>query len=212
MDKNDIVQIIKKERIISVIRGENQEAVEETIEAIVEGGIHLIEITMTVPNAIELIENLIKKYESTDVIIGAGTVFDTETAERVINVGANYVVSPILDENVIKMCNEKGTLVIPGIATPTEAYKAMSFGAEILKLFPSNIYGPSFIKAIKGPFPDMQIIPTGGVSLENIEDWLEFGAIAVGVGGEFSKYAKEGDLVKVRELANEFVNKSQKFN
>lgn len=207
MDKNDIVQIIKKEKMISVIRGENQNIVEQTIDAIVEGGIHLIEITMTVPNAIELIENLIRKYENTNIIIGAGTVLDEEKAKKVINAGAKFVVSPVLDENVIKVCNENNILVIPGVATTTEAYNAMKYGAEILKLFPSNIYGPSFIKTIKGPFPNIQIIPTGGVSLENLDKWLEVGAIAVGVGGEFSKCAKEGNFEKVKELAKEFVNK-----
>lgn len=206
MDKNDIVKIIKSEKIISVIRGENQNIVEQTIDAIVDGGIHLIEITMTVPNATELIKNLIIKYKNTDVIIGAGTVLDKETAEKVINAGANYVVSPILDKNVIKVCNEKNVLVIPGIATPTEAYNAMNRGAEILKLFPSNMYGPNFIKTIKGPFPNIQIIPTGGVNLDNIDKWLEAGAIAVGVGGEFTKYAKLGDFEKVKNLAKEFAN------
>ncbi len=207
MVKEDIIQIIKEERMISVIRGENQTIAEQTIDAIVDGGLHLIEVTMTVPNAIELIKSLIKKYENTDVVIGAGTVLDKETAEKVINAGANYVVSPVLDEEVIKLCTKNNVLVIPGIATPTEAYNAMKYGAEILKLFPSNIYGPSFIKTIKGPFPNIQIIPTGGVNLENIDKWIEVGAIAVGVGGEFSKYAKLGDFEKVKNLAKEFANK-----
>ena len=201
MLKEDIIQIMKKEKIISVIRGENQDVVEKTIDTIVKGGIQLIEITMTVPNAIDLIEMLIKKYENTDVIIGAGTVLDEESAKKVIKAGAKFVVSPILDENVVKICNEYSVLCIPGIATPTEAYTAIRFGAEIVKLFPSNIYGPSFVKTIKGPFPNIQIIPTGGVSLENIDKWLEAGAIAVGVGGEFTKCAKLGDFEKVKKLA-----------
>lgn len=207
MEKENIIQIINKEKIISVIRGENQTIAEQTIDAIVEGGLHLIEITMTVPNAIELIKSLIKKYENTDVIIGAGTVLDKENAEEVINAGANFVVSPILDEEVIKVCTQNNILVIPGIATPTEAYNAMKYGAEILKLFPSNVYGPSFIKTIKGPFPNVQIIPTGGVNLENINEWMECGAIAVGVGGEFTKYAKLGDFEKIKNLAKEITNK-----
>lgn len=212
MDKNDVIQKIKKEKIISVIRCENQDVVEKTIDAIVESGIHLIEITMTTPNAVELIESLIKKYENTGVIIGAGTVLDEESAKKVIEAGAKFVISPILDENVINVCNKYNVLSVPGIATPTEAYTAMKFGAEIVKLFPSNIYGPAFVKTIKGPFSNIQIIPTGGVSLENIDKWLESGAIAVGIGGEFTKVAKLGDFEKVKKLSKEFVNKVKQFN
>lgn len=207
MDKKDIIEIIKKEKMISVIRGEKQNIVEQTIDAIVEGGIHLIEVTMTVPNAIELIECLIEKYKNTKVVIGAGTVLDEETAKLAIKAGAKFIVSPILDEKVIKVCKENNVLVIPGIATPTEAYNAIKCGAEVLKLFPSNIYGPAFIKTLKGPFPNIQIIPTGGVNLENMDKWIEVGAIAVGVGGEFTRCAKLGDFEKVKNLAKEFVDK-----
>ena len=207
MDKMDVIQKIKKEKIISVIRGDNQEQIEKMINAIVEGGINLIEITMTVPNAINIIEKLVKKYKNTEVIIGAGTVFDIETAKMVINAGAKFVVSPILDVELIKMCNEYNVLVIPGIATPTEAYAAMKYGAEILKLFPSNVYGPEFIKALKGPFPNIQIMPTGGISLENIDKWIESGAIAVGEGGELTKSAKQGDYQKVIDTVKKFVEK-----
>ena len=207
MEKNDILEKMKKEKIVSVIRGENEEEIEKIVDSIIKGGIIFIEITMTVPSAINIIEKLTKKYEGTEIIIGAGTILDSNNAELVINAGAKFVVSPILDEELIKTCNQRNILVIPGIATPTEAYKAIKYGAEIVKLFPSNIYGPDFIKAIRGPFPNIQIMPTGGISLENIDKWIEKGAIAVGIGGELTKCAKNGDYGKITELSKEFVEK-----
>lgn len=209
MDKIDVIQKIKKERIISVIRSENQEEIEKMIDAIVEGGVNLVEITMTVPNAVEIIANLVKKYNGTDVTIGAGTVLDAETARLVINAGAQFVVSPIFDEELMKMCHRYRVLMIPGIATPTEANIAMEHGADIVKLFPRNAYGPEIIKVFKGPFPYIQIIPTGNISLEDVDKWINMGALAIGVGGEIVNPAKKGDFAKTTEMAKLFKEKTR---
>ena len=207
MDKIDVIQKIKREKIISVIRSENQEEIEQIIDSIVAGGVHLIEITMTVPNAVGIIEGLVKKYKNTDVTIGAGTVLDAETAKLVINAGAEFVVSPIFDKDLMKMCNRYRVLMIPGIATPTEANVAMEHGADIVKLFPRNAYGPEIIKVFRGPFPYIQIIPTGNISLEESDKWVKNGAIAIGVGGEIVNPAKKGDFDKTTEMARAFIEK-----
>lgn len=209
MDKIDVIQKIKKEKIISVIRSENQEEIEKMIDAIVEGGVNLVEITMTVPNAVEIISNLVKKYKGTDVTIGAGTVLDAETARLVINAGAEFVVSPIFDEDLMRMCHRYRVLMIPGIATPTEANIAMEHGADIVKLFPRNAYGPEIIKVFKGPFPYIQIIPTGNISLEDADKWINMGALAIGVGGEIVNPAKKGDFAKTTEMAKLFKEKTR---
>lgn len=207
MDKIDVIQKIKREKIISVIRSENQEEIEKIIDSIVAGGVHLIEITMTVPNAVGIIEGLVKKYKNTDVTIGAGTVLDAETAKLVINAGAEFVVSPIFDKDLMKMCNRYRVLMIPGIVTPTEANVAMEHGADIVKLFPRNAYGPEIIKVFRGPFPYIQIIPTGNISLEDSDKWVKNGAIAIGVGGEIVNPAKKGDFDKTTEMARAFIEK-----
>lgn len=207
MDKIDVIQKIKKEKIIAVIRSESQDEIEKMIDAIVVGGVHLIEITMTVPNAVGIIENMVKKYKDTEVVIGAGTVLDSETARLVINAEADFIVSPIFDSELMKMCNRYRKLLIPGIATPTEANIAMEHGADIVKLFPRNAYGPEIIKVFRGPFPYIQIIPTGNISLEDSDKWIKNGAIAIGVGGEIVNPAKKGEFNKTTEMAKAFIDK-----
>lgn len=207
MDKIDVIQKIRKEKIITVIRSDSQEEMENIIDAIVKGGIHLIEITMTVPNALTIIENVVKKYKDTDVSIGAGTVLDAQTARLAINAGAHFLVSPVFDEEVMKLCNRYRVLMIPGIATPTEANRAMEHGADIVKLFPRNAYGPEIIKVFRGPFPYIQIVPTGNISLEDADKWTNSGAIAIGVGAEIVNPAKKGDFEKTTEMAKLFKEK-----
>ena len=207
MDKIDVIQKIKEEKIISIIRSESQDEIEKIIDSIVLGGVHLIEITMTVPNAVNIITGLVEKYKNTDVVIGAGTVLDSETARLVINAGASFIVSPIFNRDLMKMCNRYRVLMIPGIATPTEANKAMEHGADIVKLFPRNAYSPDIIKVFRGPFPYIQILPTGNISLENANEWIKNGAIAIGVGGEIVNPAKNGDFEKTTEMARLFKEK-----
>lgn len=207
MDKIDVIQKIKEEKIIAVIRSESQEEIEKIIDAIVEGGIYLIEITMTVPNAVDIIKGLVNKYKNTPVVIGAGTVLDSETGKMVIDAGVEFIVSPIFNKDLMKLCNRYRKLMIPGIATPTEANIAMENGADIVKLFPRNAYEAEIIKVFKGPFPYIQIIPTGNISLEDSNKWIKSGAIAIGVGGEIVNPAKLGEFGKTTEIARLFKEK-----
>ena len=162
---------------------------------------------MTVPNAVNIITGLVEKYKNTDVVIGAGTVLDSETARLVINAGASFIVSPIFNRDLMKMCNRYRVLMIPGIATPTEANNALEHGADIVKLFPRNAYGPDIIKVFRGPFPYIQILPTGNISLDTADEWIRNGAIAIGVGGEIVNPAKKGDFKKTTEMARLFKEK-----
>ena len=204
MDKVDVIQRIKDEKIIFVVRCEKEEKLERIIEASIKGGINLIEITMTVPNAIYIIEKLVKRYKGTDVVIGAGTVLDSETAKSVINVGANFIVSPIFNKDILITCDKLNTLAIPGIATPTEAFEAMQYGAKILKLFPSNVFNPNIIKTYRGPFPNINLLPTGGINLDNIKEWIENGAIGVGIGGELMKNFNDENYEEIIKIAKLF--------
>jgi 2-dehydro-3-deoxyphosphogluconate aldolase / (4S)-4-hydroxy-2-oxoglutarate aldolase len=161
---------------------------------------------MTVPGAVDIIKELSEVYKDDDVIIGAGTVLDPETARACILAGAKYIVSPSLNIYTVKLCNRYRIPIMPGIMTVREAIEAMEYGAEILKVFPGNAFGPSIISAFKGPIPQGNFMPTGGVTLDNIKDWIKAGAVAVGTGGDLTKGAKTGDYALVEETARKFVD------
>ena len=210
MDRIDIIKKIKSEKLVAVIRAENKEQGLDIVEAVTRGGIKLIEITMTVPGAIDIIKELSEKYKNTDVVVGAGTVLDSQTARMVILSGAEFVVSPMLNEETIKLCNRYKVAVIPGIMTVKEAVEALELGADILKIFPGNAYSPSIISAFMGPLPQASFMPTGGVDTDNVCEWLEAGAVAVGTGSSLTKGARNGDYKSVEEKAREFVREVNK--
>lgn len=143
--------------------------------------------------------------QSGDIIIGAGTVLDSETARIAILSGAQYVVSPHLDENILRLCARYRIACMPGVFTPTEAVKALENGADILKIFPGDIATPKFIKALHGPLPQAQMMPSGGVSLENAAEWIKAGAVALGAGGSLTGSAKDGDFASITEKAKRFI-------
>lgn len=206
MDKIEILSRLKKEKIVAVVRAENKEQGEKIIDSIVKGGIKFIEITMTVPGAIDIIKELSSKYQSnSEIVIGAGTVLDPETARMTILAGAKYVVSPSLNQETIKMCNRYRVPVIPGIMTVKEAVEALELGVDVLKVFPGNAFGPSIIKALKGPLPQAQFMPTGGVSIENTAEWIKNGAIAIGTGSNLTAGAKTGNYEEITKIAEQFV-------
>jgi 2-dehydro-3-deoxyphosphogluconate aldolase/(4S)-4-hydroxy-2-oxoglutarate aldolase len=186
--------------VVAVLRADSAAACERYAEAAVRGGIKAIEITMTVPGALGVIERLSAKYSGTDVAVGAGTVLDPETARLCILSGAQFIVSPALNVETIKLCNRYAVAVIPGVMTVTEAVTAMEYGCSILKLFPGNAYGPSILKAFHGPLPQAGFIPTGGVSLENAADWVRAGAVAIGTGSDLT-----GDETHIAEKAAQFL-------
>ena len=209
MQKYNVYKAIKEQGVVVVIRGNDLQEAIKTVEACYKGGIKIIEVTFTVPRADELIKTLVEKYAKSDMIVGAGTVLDPETARVAMLAGAKFIVSPSLNVDTIKMCNRYGVPVMSGVMTPTEAQTAMEYGVDILKLFPGDIAKPNGLKALKGPFPHANIMPTGGVSQDNVEEWFKAGAYAVGAGSFLTKDAKSGDFDKVEKTCKAFVEKVQ---
>lgn len=206
MEKTELLSKLKSEGIVAVVRAENKEKGEKLIDAIVNGGINFIEITMTVPGAVDIIKELSEKYKDDDsIVIGAGTVLDPETARMVILAGAQFVVSPSLNVDTVKLCNRYRIPVMPGIMTVKEAVEALELGVDILKVFPGNVFGPSIISSFKGPLPQAQFMPTGGVAVDNVDKWFKAGVVAVGTGSNLTAGAKTGDYQAVTRMAEEFV-------
>lgn len=211
MEKTELLSRMKKEGIVAVVRAENKEKGEKVIDAIVKGGINFIEITMTVPGAVDIIKELSEKYKDDEkIVIGAGTVLEPETARMVILAGAQFVVSPSLNADTVKLCNRYRIPVMPGIMTVKEAIEALELGVDILKVFPGNAFGPSIISSFKGPLPQAQFMPTGGVSVDNVEKWFKAGVVAVGTGSNLTAGAKTGDYEAVTKMAEEFVTAVKK--
>lgn len=207
MKKWNVLKKITDSGLVVVVRAENAEEAKRITEACLEGGAAAIEITYTVPGASRVIEELANYYKSGEIIIGAGTVLDPETARIAILSGAQYVVSPALNEDTLKLCNRYQIPCMPGVMTVADVIKAMELGADILKVFPGEAFGPKIIKAISGPLPQATMMPTGGVSVDNVAEWIKAGAAAVGAGGSLIAGAKTGDFASITRLAKEFVTK-----
>lgn len=206
MDKLETLSKIKACGLVAVVRAKDENEAERITEACIEGGVAAIELTFTVPKAHRLIEHMADRYAgSGDIIIGAGTVLDSETARIAILSGAQYVVSPHLDESILRLCARYRIACMPGVFTPTEAVRALENGADILKIFPGDIATPKFIKALHGPLPQAQMMPSGGVSLENAAEWIKAGAVALGAGGSLTGTAKDGDFSAITEKAKRFI-------
>lgn len=206
MKKEQVISKMKEQCLVAVVRAESKEQGEKIIDAVVAGGINFIEITMTVPGAVKIIEAMVEKYKSNpEVVIGAGTVLDPETARAVILAGASYVVSPGLDVETIKLCNRYRVPMMPGVMSPTEAITALECGCDVIKVFPGNIVGPAAISSFKGPLPQGEFMPSGGVDVDNVDQWIAAGACAVGTGSSLTKGAKTGDFAAITAKAQEFV-------
>jgi 2-dehydro-3-deoxyphosphogluconate aldolase/(4S)-4-hydroxy-2-oxoglutarate aldolase len=176
-----IVAAIESTGVVAVVRLNDAGAFREVAAALVEGGVRAIEVTMTVPRAVALIESLAAAAPA-DVIVGAGTVLDAETARQVILAGARFVVSPVFRPDVIEIGHRHDVAVMPGCFTPTEILTAWDAGADVVKVFPATALGPGFFKDIRGPLPQLRLMPTGGVTRENAGEWIAAGAVAIGVG------------------------------
>lgn len=205
MERLRTLMKITEEGIVAVIRAESKDQGLKIVDAVRQGGIKILEVTMTVPGAVDIIKEITEHYKNEDVIIGAGTVLDPETARACILAGAKYIVSPSINPETIKLCNRYRIPMMPGIMTVREAIEALELGAEILKIFPGSAFGPDIIKAYKGPVPQGNFMPTGGVSLSNVKDWIKAGAVAVGTGSDLTKGAKTGDYALVTQTAKAFV-------
>lgn len=193
MKKSEVLTKISEIGIVAVVRGDSIREALDISKACISGGITPIEVTYTNPNATEIIKELSKEK---DIVLGAGTVLDSETARAAILAGAQYIVSPGFDISTAKLCNRYQIPYMPGCMTITEMIKAMEAGCEVIKLFPGSAFGPSFVKGVKAPLPQINIMPTGGVSLENIDSWFENGVMAVGVGGQLTNGTPEEIKVK----------------
>lgn len=204
---------IQNRGIAAVIRDITEESAIDLAEALREGHVTILEITMENPHAEEAIRKLVDHYQNGEVIVGAGTVLTSETAEKAIKAGAEFIFTPTVLEEVIQVAKEHGKTCILGAMTPTEILHAYNLGADAVKVFPANVVGLDFIKGIKGPLPQIPLLPTGGITVENIRDYLDAGAIAVGVGSNLTKlqrqYTKD-DLEQITHKAKQFVQAMNK--
>lgn len=207
MNKWTVLDKITGCGLVAVVRAQNEDQGTRIAEACAEGGVAGLEITYTVPGASAIIESLARRYQGTGFIVGAGTVLDPETARTAILAGAQYVVSPGLSLETIRLCNRYAVPVMPGVMTVTEAIAALEAGADILKLFPGDAFGPGMIKALKGPLPQAAFMPTGGVDADNVDQWIKSGAAAVGAGSSLTKGARTGDYAQITATARIFLEK-----
>jgi 2-dehydro-3-deoxyphosphogluconate aldolase / (4S)-4-hydroxy-2-oxoglutarate aldolase len=207
MNKAEVIKQIKDTGLIPVVRATSADEAMSAIDAIREGGVSVLEITMTVPGAVGVIEQLTKKYGS-DVLVGAGTVLDAETARACMLSGAQFIVSPALNMETIECCRRYGVAVMPGALTPTEVVQAWTAGADLVKVFPAGaLGGASYLKALKAPLPHIELVPTGGVSLKTAADFIKAGASALGVGADLVdlKAIRDGQASVITERAKQFV-------
>ncbi|RMD04026.1 bifunctional 4-hydroxy-2-oxoglutarate aldolase/2-dehydro-3-deoxy-phosphogluconate aldolase [Clostridium autoethanogenum] len=197
---------IEETGILLMIRLDSEDEAMKVAEAAIKGGILALEITMSVPNALGIVKKLSEKYKEKGLVIGVGTVLDPETARAAILAGANMLVSPNLNPEMIKMGKRYQTVIISGAFTPTEIVNTLEAGADIVKLFPTEFIGPAYVKTVKGPLDQAAIMPSGGVTLENAGEWLQAGATCLGVGSGITKAAqKDGDYTKVTKAAELFL-------
>jgi len=210
MNRIEVLSNIQKAGLVAVVRADSPEQAEKIADACIQGGVAAIELTFTVPHADQLIAAMSDRYRNGEIIIGAGTVLDPETARIAILAGAKYIVSPGLDPETIKLCNRYGIASMPGVFTPTECIRALECGADVLKVFPGDVAGPAFIKSILGPLPHAMMMPSGGVTVENVGAWIKAGAVAVGAGGSLTAGAKTGDYDQITETAKAFIRNIRK--
>ena len=206
MKKQDVLEKIKQLGLLAVIRGPSVDLTIQMVGALIKGGVLGIEITYSTPNAEEVVKTLAAHYGD-QIVLGMGTLTKPEQAESAIKAGANFLVSPISEPVLIKTMVDTGLLNMAGALTPTEVYQVYSLGTDVVKIFPGSLGGPAYIKALKGPFPYIPMMPTGGVSANNVADWFKAGVVAVGAGSELCppELAKAGKFAEITQKATEFV-------
>jgi 2-dehydro-3-deoxyphosphogluconate aldolase/(4S)-4-hydroxy-2-oxoglutarate aldolase len=206
MPKPDQLSRVHSSGIIAVIRAASGELLADVAEALLAGGVDVMEVTFTVPRAHQVLERVAERLGNR-ILLGAGTVLDTETARIALLSGAEFIVSPTVNTDVIQLCRRYDKLVLPGALTPTEVLTAWEAGADIVKIFPSDLTGPAYLKALAGPLPQVRMMPTGGVNLQTAADFLKAGAFALGIGGSLvdPQAVAAGDLKKIESLAKQYV-------
>jgi 2-dehydro-3-deoxyphosphogluconate aldolase/(4S)-4-hydroxy-2-oxoglutarate aldolase len=207
------LQRVLDHKIVAVIRAENGDLLVDVAESLLAGGVEVMEVTFTVPRATRVLEKVADRIGSR-ILLGAGTVLDTETCRTAILAGAEFIVSPAVNVDVIELCKRYSKPVMPGALTPTEVITAWQAGADIVKIFPSEITGPKYLKALHGPLPHIRLMPTGGVNLETAAEFLRCGACALGIGNSLvdPKVVASGDLKKIETLARQYVQIVKDFS
>lgn len=207
MDRAEQVRRMIDAGVIAVVRSPDSQQLVEVAKALAEGGVSVMEITFSVPDALGVIRR-VRQEMSDRVLLGAGTVLDPETARAAILAGAEFIVAPTLNLETIRLCHRYDKAVLPGALTPTEILTAWEAGADIVKVFPAEVVGPAFFKALRGPLPQVRLMPTGGVDLNTAAEFLRAGACCLGVGGQLvdPKAVAAGDFARIRDLAKQYVN------
>jgi 2-dehydro-3-deoxyphosphogluconate aldolase / (4S)-4-hydroxy-2-oxoglutarate aldolase len=200
------VEVIKNNKIVAVIRKANKENIVPILEALAKGGVKAVEITAETPNVASVIETAVKQVKR-DICIGAGTVLDPETARSVMMAGAEFIVSPTLNIETLTLTNRYGVLNIPGVLSPTEIVTAYEHGAKMVKVFPADVFGPNYIKNILGPLPHVEAMVTGGITLDNMNDYLSKGSVAVGIGSNLVN----AQALNTEEDYNQLTKRSQQY-
>jgi 2-dehydro-3-deoxyphosphogluconate aldolase/(4S)-4-hydroxy-2-oxoglutarate aldolase len=206
MNKQDQLRQVLDCGMVAVVRSSDSQQLVEVARALAEGGVTVVEITMTVPGALEVIRQ-VRQALGDRLLLGAGTVLDAETARAVLLAGAEYIVAPNVNLDVIRLCRRYDKLVMPGAFTPTEILMAWEAGADIVKVFPAEVVGPAYFKAIRGPLPQIRLMPTGGVDLNTAAAFLKAGACCLGIGGQLvePRAVAEGNFERIRDLARQYV-------
>lgn len=209
--KSFILKQLQENFVFAVVRGKNKEEGYKISESCVAGGIKNIEVTYTTPQASEVIRGLSNQYQRDEAVIGAGTVLDAATANEAILAGAEFIVSPHFDVNIARVCNRYAVPYLPGCGSVTEIVTAMESGVDVVKLFPGGLLGAGFIKDVHGPLPFAEMMPSGGVSIDNLHEWIAAGAWSVGVGSALTKNLATEGYGSVEAAAASFVNKVKKL-
>lgn len=210
MDKETVIQRISQGGLVAVVRANSAEEAKKITKACIDGGVAAIEITFTVPRAHEIIADLAKTYSEDEIILGAGTVLDPETARLAILSGAQYIVSSSYSPETARLCNRYRIPYMPGCMTMKEVVEAMEGGSDIIKVFPGNMLGVDFVKSVLGPMPQVKMMPTGGVEPDNVDKWIKAGVVACGAGSSLTAGAKKGDFQAITNTAKLFMENIKK--
>ncbi len=204
MDKHTVYQGILARGMVGIVRADSAQAAVQIAEACIAGGVTALEVAFTTPDTLGVLRALRERHGD-GVLLGAGTVLDAETARAAILAGAQFIISPGVNVDTITLCQRYQVLAMPGAMTPTEIVTALQAGADIVKVFPAEMFGPAYIKALRAPLPQAPLMPTGGVTVENLAEWFASGAVAVGIGSSLSGPGAKGDYAAVTARAQAFV-------
>lgn len=212
MSREATLKRILEGGVVAVVRAESGESLLQVVRALAEGGVTAAEITFTVPGALDVIRQ-VRQEIGDDIVLGAGTVLDPETARAALLAGAEYIVAPSLNLDVIRLCRRYDKVVMPGAFTPTEVVAAWEAGADVVKIFPADVGGAPYLKALRGPLPQIRLMPTGGVDLDTAESFLKAGACCLGVGSSLvePKTVASGDFARIRDLASQYAAIVRRF-